>query len=137
MNKFILNKDQVIETPELLDLLDSINREINKFPYRTDKVKHGQLDYWTSLIDKYAAGDCDDYALTKRRKLIEADVPFECMFPTICMAGNEGHLVLVVRTDKRDLMLDNIEKKVVSVSSVNYKWLYRLDARSSKWVKLS
>jgi predicted transglutaminase-like cysteine proteinase len=136
MSTYQIKGDRIVETPELLSLLDKINREINKFPYRTDISKHDQLDYWTALIDQHRTGDCDDYALTKRKKLIEAGVPYECLIPTICNVGTEGHLVLIVRTDQQDLMLDNIESGVVPVRRVNYQWLYRLDTLSHQWVKL-
>lgn len=136
MSKFELIGDQVTETSELIKLLKKINQNINSFTYKTDLVKHDQLDYWSSLIDKHKAGDCDDYALTKRRLLIEEGVPYECLFPTICMVDNEGHLVLIVRTNLNDLLMDNIEKRVVDVKKVNYKWLYRLDPLNHKWVSL-
>lgn len=137
MTTYAIEGDRVIETPELLSLLRKINREINKFPYRTDASKHGQLDYWTALIDQHRTGDCDDYALTKRKKLVEAGVPYQCLIPTICNVGTEGHLVLIARTDQQDLMLDNIEADVVPVSAVNYEWLYRLNTLSHRWVRLS
>jgi predicted transglutaminase-like cysteine proteinase len=135
-NNFEIVKDQITETPQLTKLLREINKKINSFPYKKDIVKHNQLDYWSSLIDKHRAGDCDDYALTKRRHLIESGVPYQCLFPTICIANGEGHLVLIVRTNLNDLLMDNIEKNVVSIKKVNYKWLYRLDPLANNWVSL-
>lgn len=135
---FQLNENnEVIQTPELMELLNKTNRHFNKFRYEYDQVKHGQLDYWTAQIDKFNAGDCDDYALSKRKRLIEEGVPYECMFPTICTVGNEGHLVLIVRTDVCDLLLDNIEQRVVGVDRVNYKWWYRLDPVTKTWLAMA
>jgi len=133
---FVINTDQVTETPALMSLLESVNKEINKFRYEYDHVTYKQKDYWTAYIQKFQKGDCDDYALTKRRLLIEAGVPYQCLFPTVCMVGDEGHLVLIVRTDKNDYMLDSIKKDVDTVKAVNYKWLYRLNPLSKRWVKL-
>jgi len=134
---FQLNENnEVIQTPELMELLNKTNRHFNKFRYEYDENLHRQIDYWTALIDKYNAGDCDDYALSKRKRLIEEGVPYECLFPTICTVGKEGHLVLVVRTDICDLLLDNIEQRVVGVDRVNYKWWYRLDPVNKSWVML-
>jgi len=121
------------ETPELLALLTKVNSEINKYPYKTDKVRHKELDYWSALLDIHKSGDCDDYALTKRKKLIEAGISHEALIPVVCNVDREGHMVLVVRTDKRDLVLDNIQKRVVPVSNLNYQWLYKL--HGNRWVE--
>ena len=133
---FELQNNKVKETPELLKLLRTVNNKVNKIKYVEDKRMHNQLDYWTAYMDRYNAGDCDDYALTKRRLLIEAKVPYECLLPTICMVKEEGHLVLVIRTNDTDLVMDNIEPQVLSVDKFNYKWLYRLEPATKEWVKL-
>lgn len=133
---FTINQDQVTETPELMKLLTDVNKEINKFRYEFDHVTYKQEDYWTAYIQKFNKGDCDDYTLTKRRLLIEAGVPYQCLFPTVCEVENEGHLVLIVRTDKNDYMLDSIKQDVDTVKKVRYKWLYRLNPLTKRWVKL-
>jgi predicted transglutaminase-like cysteine proteinase len=136
MTIFKIDKDQVEETQELMKLLDQTNKKFNKFKYKTDKDLHNTEDYWTAQIEKFNAGDCDDYALSKRKSLMLAGVPYQCLFPTVCLAGGEGHLVLVIRTNKNDYVLDNIEKKVIPVTNVDYKWVFRLDPLKNKWVKL-
>ena len=133
---FELQDDKVKETLELLKLLRTINNKVNKIKYVEDKRVHNQVDYWTAYMNKYDAGDCDDYALTKRRLLIEAEVPYQCLLPTVCMVGEEGHLVLVIRTENADLVMDNIEPQVLSVDKFNYKWLFRLEPTTKKWIKL-
>lgn len=136
MSHQLVSADEVELTPELMRLLSNVNRYFNSFRYEYDQVKHGQIDYWTARIDKFNAGDCDDYALSKRKRLIEEGVPYQCMFPTICTVGNEGHLVLIVRTDVTDLLLDNIEQRVVGVDRVKYTWWFRLDPVNKSWVAL-
>ncbi len=133
---FELQNNKVKETPELLKLLRTVNNKVNKIKYVEDKRAHNQLDYWTAYMDRYNAGDCDDYALTKRRLLIEAKVPYECLLPTICRVKEEGHLVLVIRTNYADLVMDNLEPRILSVDKFNYKWLYRLEPATKEWVKL-
>jgi predicted transglutaminase-like cysteine proteinase len=133
---FELQDNKVKQTSELFNLLNTINNKINKFRYVEDKNVHNQTDYWTAYIDKYNAGDCDDYTLTKRRLLIEAGVPYECLLPTVCIVNNEGHLVLIVRTDAADLVMDNIERQVLSVDKFDYKWLFRLEPTTKQWLKL-
>ena len=132
----LIPPDEVEHTPALMQLLDNANRYFNSFRYEYDQVKHDQLDYWTARIEQFNAGDCDDYALSKRRRLLAAGVPYQCLFPTICTVGDEGHLVLIVRTNICDLLLDNIEQRVVGVDRVKYTWWYRLDPVNKSWVAL-
>lgn len=54
------------------------------------------------------AGDCEDYALTKRRALIRLGVPASALrIATARTANRVGHAVLVVNTTAGDMVLDN------------------------------
>lgn len=119
-----------------VDLLNSINREVNRFRYETDLKVHGKIDYWTAHIEKYNRGDCDDYTLSKRDRLLNLGIDYRALFPTVCRVDGEGHLVLVVRTDKGDFVLDNMRDEILPVSALNYEWLFRLDPESGKWLTL-
>jgi predicted transglutaminase-like cysteine proteinase len=135
--EFKLVGDKVVETPELMYLLKEVNKKFNKFPYISDVSQHHETDYWTARIDLFEAGDCDDFALAKRKALIEEGVPFECLKPTICKVDEEGHLVLICRTTNNDYVLDNLRQTVVPVKRLDdYKWLYSLNPVEKQWEKL-
>jgi predicted transglutaminase-like cysteine proteinase len=69
-------------------------------------------------------GDCNKYALTKRRELIAQGFTREMLLlATATTERGEGHLVLVVRTDHGDLVLDNRVQHVVDWSMLPYRWI--------------
>lgn len=117
-------------------LLKAINSEVNRFEYETDIKVHSKIDFWTAHIEKYNRGDCDDYTLTKRKLLMEAGVDYRALFPTVCKVDGEGHLVLVVRTNKGDFVLDNMRDAILPVSALDYEWLFRLDPETGQWLTL-
>ncbi|MEI9803960.1 MAG: transglutaminase-like cysteine peptidase [Pseudolabrys sp.] len=86
------------------------------------------------------AGDCNDYAVTKRHELIQkgwqADV---LLLSEVELRSGEHHLVLVARTNECDLVLDNLKSKVRSVAEaeLDYKWV-RMESSGNPmfWTKL-
>lgn len=71
-----------------------------------------------------AAGDCNDYAVTKRRALIDLGWPVSSvLLAAVRTPWGEAHLVVVVRTNMGDLVLDNLHQNVMPVSSLRYTWL--------------
>ena len=48
----------------------------------------------------------------------------------------EGHAVLVVKTSKGDLVLDNIKKTIVSRQQTDYRWIAIASQNPSAWQKL-
>src|SRR5580698_3551224 len=63
--------DQVAFTPALWSTLESVNLAINTaIKPMEDEIHYGRSDYWTIPKDGY--GDCEDYALAKRKALAEA-----------------------------------------------------------------
>ena len=71
----------------------------------TDEQLYRVAEFWT-YPNGY--GDCEDYALAKRRALIEDGWPPSTLLIAVVRQKNgEGHAVLMVRTDRGDLILDN------------------------------
>lgn len=123
----------IVQTDTVMHELSAVNKTINKMRYQTDLSKYGTPDLWTAKIQEAGSGDCDDYALTKRRILIERGYNWEHLQPAICKYRGEGHLVLLVRTDKGFLILDNISDTISTWPGRGYEWLYRLDGERG-WV---
>ena len=101
-----------------------------------DQVHYGRAEYWTIPTDGY--GDCEDYALTKRKELIDAGFPEPALRIAIVVTPREArHAVLTVVTDKGDYVLDNLSNDVVAWNATGYTWLERQDARRPMaWVSL-
>ena len=54
-------------------------------------------------------GDCEDYALLKKKLLIERGVPAERLLLAVVIKGNlEPHVVLLFRGEDADYLLDNM-----------------------------
>src|SRR5258708_23871036 len=88
--------------------IERINRQVNKLIEPVTDLDHwGVEDQWDYPMD--GKGDCEDYALLKRRLLIEAGLPRQALLMTVVRdQQDEGHAVLTVTTDHGDYVLDNL-----------------------------
>ena len=65
--------------------VERIHRDVNaSVTYRTDLQQYGVPDFWQKA-GKY--GDCEDYALLKRAKLLEAGCPPDRVNLVTCLVG--------------------------------------------------
>jgi predicted transglutaminase-like cysteine proteinase len=70
-------------------------------------------------------GDCNDYAVTKRHKLLEAGWPASSLLlaeVTLITTG-EHHLVLIVRGKTADWVLDNRLSAVVRLAETRTQYI--------------
>ena len=81
-------------------------------------------------------GDCEDYALEKRRQLIAKGwSPSALLMTVVRQQDGEGHAVLMVRTDRGDLVLDNQVGQVLVWNDTSYQFIKRQSQSDSrKWV---
>ena len=116
--------------------IDRINRTLNGQIRPEDDAEHyGRADYWTIPADGY--GDCEDYALAKRKALADAGYSLRALRMAVVDTPNEGrHAVLTVATDKGDLVLDNLRDDVTSWNETGYRWVSRQDG-SGGWVSFA
>lgn len=93
-------------TPDRLKELSSLNRKINRtIRGRNDDDNSMNGDLWQVNVK---SGDCEDFALTKRSRLISMGWSSRALrIATAVTRSGEGHAVLIVRTDRGDLVLDN------------------------------
>lgn len=71
-----------------------------------------------------ARGDCNDYAVSKRHLLLKRGWPARALLLSeVKMPSGEHHLVLVIRSDKGDMVLDNMTRVVKAWNKVPYKWV--------------
>jgi predicted transglutaminase-like cysteine proteinase len=120
------------------ELLTRINRTTNAAIQPEDDAQHyGPSDYWTIVTDGY--GDCEDYALTKRKALLDAGLPPAALrLAVVITPSQERHAILTVATDRGDFVMDNFSDDVRPWTDVNYKWLERQDPKTPwRWDMLS
>lgn len=94
--------------------LRSVNQSVNKaIKPVSDKDQYGTREKW---VKGARAGDCEDYALTKRARLSAMGVPKANLLLAIGRNAGEAHTVLVVRTRDGDFVLNNLNDDVTPVS---------------------
>jgi predicted transglutaminase-like cysteine proteinase len=123
-------------TPERLSDLDEINREVNHaIDPATDAEIYGVNEWW-AMPD--VRGDCEDFALLKRRKLIERGWPSGALLMTVVRdEKNEGHAILTARTSQGDFVLDNKSEYVRLWSQTPYHFVMRQSSMDPKvWSSL-
>jgi predicted transglutaminase-like cysteine proteinase len=123
-------------TPESLSELDDINRAVNRsVEPATDSEIYGISEYWTL---PGARGDCEDYALLKRKLLMQRGWPSSALLLTVVRdEKGEGHAVLTARTAQGDFILDNKVDDVKLWNKSGYEFVMRqsyIDPRV--WVSL-
>ena len=92
--------------PQRLSELDAVNRTVNReIEPATDLEIYGQTEYWTIPTTK---GDCEDFALLKRQRLMARGWPASALLITVVRdEKGEGHALLTARTVQGDFILDN------------------------------
>ncbi|MGQ0456144.1 MAG: transglutaminase-like cysteine peptidase [Hyphomicrobium sp.] len=123
-------------TPERLSDLDEVNRSVNRaVEPATDLEIFGVNELWT--IPK-SRGDCEDFALLKRQRLMQLGWPSSSLLITVVRdEKNEGHAVLTARTTQGDFILDNKVESVKLWNQTPYHYVMRQSYIDPKvWVSL-
>ena len=102
----------------------------------TDMDHWGVVEKWSYPTDGY--GDCEDYVLEKRRRLMQAGYPRQALLITVVRDHKgDGHAVLTVKTDRGDFILDNQAAKVLAWSETCYRFIKRQSQEHpNRWVSL-
>lgn len=91
------------------------------------------MDHW-HVVDKWdypsdGKGDCEDFALLKRRMLIERGYPRAALLMTVVKEANgDGHAVLTIRTTHGEFVLDNMNDALKPWSMAPYRFVKRQSA---------
>ncbi len=119
-------KAVVALTEESRRVIEDVNNEVNARIHYLPDIDHwgsdirryvysnGDTDKWDHAEDGY--GDCEDFALLKQKLLIEKGFPRSAVLLTRVEgeqpdATGIGHLILMVRTDQGDFLLDDATMK--------------------------
>ena len=101
--------------------LASVNAYVNSsIQPLADSVQYHVADVWNVGPKR---GDCEDFALTKKAKLLKLGWPSSALLLAVAeTVSGEQHVVLVARTEDGDFVLDNLRKSVVPWSVGLYRW---------------
>jgi len=83
-------------------------------------------------------GDCNDFALQKRDELLRRGWPSAALLLAVVQTrGGDYHLVLTIRSDRGDLVLDNLRPSIVAWDHAGYRWLKRQSSAQPRfWVRV-
>jgi predicted transglutaminase-like cysteine proteinase len=116
---------QIHLNQKALSILEKVNNDVNKSVKQvSDLVNYGVIEFWG--YPKNGKGDCEDFVVEKRKRLIELGYPRSALLITIVRdLKNEGHAILTVRTDKGDIILDNQEYRLKMWFQTDYQFIKR------------
>ncbi len=81
------------------------------------------------------SGDCNDYVLTKRSRLIELGVPAGALrLAVTATRRGEKHLILVVKTSAGDVVLDNLSRNIKTLDASGYDIHSMSSANPRRWI---
>jgi predicted transglutaminase-like cysteine proteinase len=105
---------------ELTEINQAVNTGIRP---ATDQELFGKAEVW-DFPD--GSGDCEDFALLKRKQLMAKGWPAAALLITVVRQTNgDGHAVLTVTSNRGDLVLDNLDPHVKLWSETSYRYLKR------------
>jgi predicted transglutaminase-like cysteine proteinase len=102
----------------------------------SDLDNYGVAEYWA--YPDNGKGDCEDYALLKRRELMNLGFPREALLMTVVRdLEGEGHAVLMLKTTAGDFILDNKVMPIRRWSETGYHFVKRQSQENPNvWVSL-
>jgi len=105
--------------------LERVNLFVNTHVKPMTDMEHwGVVERWNYPDDGY--GDCEDYALQKRKLLMQAGWPREALLITVVRDKHgDGHAILTVKTDKGEFILDNQNDRILLWSDTGYRFVKR------------
>lgn len=111
--------------------LSEVNREVNR-SIRPQRNAGGVMaERWLVWP---RAGDCNDYAVTKRHALLKRGWPADALLLAEALTpSGEHHLVLVVRARNGEFVLDNMTDSILTYARVRYQWLRVQSPRNPKF----
>jgi len=114
----------------------SVNTTVNRtITPMTDKEIYGKDEVWAYPT---TAGDCEDFALLKRRILIQRGFsPADLLMTVVRKPDGEGHAVLTLRTAEGDFVLDNLASDVKPWFATPYSFIKRQSSfNAGRWVTI-
>ena len=124
-------------TPAVMRKIQRINAAVNKSVAPVSDMDHwGVVDQWDYPTD--GKGDCEDYALLKRRMLMDEGFPRQALLMTVVKEANgDGHAVLTVKTNRGEFVLDNLGDEVKAWNRTPYRFVKRQSEQNPNvWVSI-
>ncbi len=118
-----------------MQLVKEINRRVNRSTREvTDQSQYKTRELWALPTSR--GGDCEDFALLKKRDLIQAGLdPRKLLLATVLDTRRNSHAVLIYRSSHGDLVLDNVTNQIKPWKATRYLFLRMQDPKQpAKWL---
>jgi predicted transglutaminase-like cysteine proteinase len=120
---------KVPATDSTMSTLKRVNASVNR---SISPRRDAKLDVWSVNV---RTGDCEDYALTKRHKLIQSGIPASALrIAQVRTPRGEAHAILVVDTDRGRFVLDNLTGAIKPLSQTRYRVVSIQTANPKAWI---
>ena len=132
-----LDQPQTITlTRQTWQLIVSVNAKVNTtIKPLTDEDHWGVADVWSLPTDGY--GDCEDYPASQAQASRRSRPAERALLMTVVIdEKGEGHAVLMARTDRGDLILDNKVSAVLPWPQTGYIYVKREGQDGPAWTSL-
>ncbi|WP_170844625.1 transglutaminase-like cysteine peptidase [Aliiruegeria lutimaris] len=130
-------KSNRARSPEL-GKISAVNRKINRSTREiSDDAQYRREDHWA--LPSRRGGDCEDFALLKKRELIGMGyAPDRLLLTTVLDRAGRPHAVLVARTENGDFVVDNLRDTIKPWNKTGYTFLRMQDPSAPhRWVSLN
>jgi predicted transglutaminase-like cysteine proteinase len=128
----------IVLTPESWKDLRSTNDLVNRMIEPVSDLVHWKVpEKWDYPSD--GKGDCEDYVLMKRKLLLQRGYARQALLIAVVYKSDdeEGHAVLMVKTDAGDLILDNRRDNILHWNNTGYEFMKRQSQENqNRWVWL-
>jgi predicted transglutaminase-like cysteine proteinase len=117
-----LSRQTIVMDAERWSELNRVNQGVNRGILAEVTPGNGTTEEWTISP---RAGDCKNYAITKRHELLARGWPSRSLLLSeVVLSSGEHHLILVVRFRDADFVLDNLKDDVrlVAATYAQYTW---------------
>ena len=124
-------------TTKTMKEIGRVGRWVNSHVKPVSDMEHwGVIDRWDYPSD--GKGDCEDFALFKRKILIDEGFPRQALLMTVVKdEHNEGHAVLTVKTSAGEFVLDNMTDDVKPWNQTGYRFVKRQSqSDQNAWVQI-
>lgn len=127
----------VVLDARALKAIAKVNHWVNAHVQAVSDMEHwGVADRWDLPLD--GKGDCEDYALLKRKMLMELGLPRQALLMTVVKdENNDGHAILTIKTNRGEYALDNLNDEMKPWAKTGYRYVKRQSQEDPQvWVAL-
>lgn len=108
----------IVLTPEAWAVIRQ-ERETLEWAFEPDPAAR---DEWNPAAN--GVGDCEDWALACRRRLVMAGFPRDALLMAVCKTpASEDHAALVIATDRGDYVADVRRMETLPWAETGYQWI--------------